>query len=127
GWRRPPSLAESPRQQRDLRQHDIRGAETHAARRRVRLGIHPCNWQHVLGRWIEWMPSIHDGRGTNNREVGVVIPTMLAYGLANLLGYARDASVAAVFGASTITDAYFVGTFVPVLVSTVLVYGSLVP
>jgi putative peptidoglycan lipid II flippase len=48
-------------------------------------------------------------------------------GLSSLLAYLRDAAVAATFGAGQITDALFVGTFVPTLLQVVLVAGSLAP
>ncbi|HMA33688.1 MAG TPA: lipid II flippase MurJ, partial [Chloroflexia bacterium] len=56
--------------------------------------------------------------------------TLLLIGLAalnNLLGYARDIILAAWFGASRDSDAYFVGSFVPLLVYQVVVVGSLIP
>lgn len=52
---------------------------------------------------------------------------VLAFGLANLTAFARDAVIAAVFGAGARTDAYFVGVFLPTLVGTILVYESVVP
>lgn len=47
--------------------------------------------------------------------------------LGMLLGYARDASLAAVFGASAVTDAFFVATMIPTLVAAVLMSGALAP
>jgi putative peptidoglycan lipid II flippase len=52
---------------------------------------------------------------------------MAAYALANFLAYARDAVIASTFGASAATDAYFVGSFLPILVAAVLLQGALVP
>lgn len=47
--------------------------------------------------------------------------------LGMLLGYARDASLAAVFGASALTDAFFVATIIPTIVATVVMSGALAP
>src|SRR5437763_1645355 len=47
--------------------------------------------------------------------------------LGMLMGYARDASLAAVFGASALTDAFFVATIIPTIVSTVVMSGALAP
>lgn len=47
--------------------------------------------------------------------------------LGMLLGYARDATLAAVFGASALTDAFFVATIIPTIVSTVVMSGALAP
>lgn len=47
--------------------------------------------------------------------------------LGMLLGYARDASLAAVFGASALTDAFFVATIIPTIISTVVMSGALAP
>ncbi len=47
--------------------------------------------------------------------------------LGMLLGYARDASLAAVFGASALTDAFFVATIIPTMVATVIMSGALAP
>src|ERR1700682_3698417 len=44
-----------------------------------------------------------------------------------LLGYARDATLAAVFGASALTDAFFVATIIPTIVATVVMSGALAP
>lgn len=48
-------------------------------------------------------------------------------GINSLLGYARDLVLAAWYGASPRSDAFFVGSFVPLLVGQVVVLGSLVP
>jgi putative peptidoglycan lipid II flippase len=47
--------------------------------------------------------------------------------LGMLMGYARDASLAAVFGASARTDAFFVATILPTMVATVIMSGALAP
>lgn len=47
--------------------------------------------------------------------------------LGMVLGYARDASLAAVFGASALTDAFFVATIIPTIVATVVMSGALAP
>ena len=47
--------------------------------------------------------------------------------LGMLLGYARDASLAAVFGASALTDAFFVATIIPTMLATVIMSGALAP
>src|SRR5258708_5559609 len=49
--------------------------------------------------------------------------TALGYALA----YLRDAGVAALFGASRATDAFFVGTFPAMVLYTVVIAGSFVP
>jgi putative peptidoglycan lipid II flippase len=54
---------------------------------------------------------------------GVVV--LSALGLA--LGYARDAGLAAVFGASATTDAFFIATIIPTMAATVVVSGALAP
>src|SRR5438552_1393605 len=48
-------------------------------------------------------------------------------GVGYFLAYLRDAGVAALYGASPITDAFFVGTFLPATLYTVVIIGSLVP
>lgn len=48
-------------------------------------------------------------------------------GLSYFLAYLRDAGVAALYGASPTTDAFFVGTFLPMMVYTVVITGSFVP
>lgn len=53
------------------------------------------------------------------------VAALAALGMA--LGYARDASLAAVFGASALTDAFFVATIIPAIVVAVSVSGALVP
>ncbi len=45
----------------------------------------------------------------------------------SLLGYARNASIASVFGLSGETDAYFVAIFIPITLQAVLVYGAISP
>jgi putative peptidoglycan lipid II flippase len=52
---------------------------------------------------------------------------LIAFGLANLSAYGRDATIAAVFGANARTDAYFIGAFLPTLLTTILVLESTVP
>ena len=63
----------------------------------------------------------------SSREAGHVLPLLLIYAVANVLAYGRDVSILAVFGSTAETDAYLVGTFVPVLLSTIIVSASLVP
>src|SRR5262245_17420436 len=43
------------------------------------------------------------------------------------VGYARDAAVAAWFGASAVTDAFFVATIIPTSIAAVAVSGTLAP
>ena len=52
---------------------------------------------------------------------------MVAFALASLLAYVRDAAIGSFFGNTAQTDAYFVGTFIPTLFSALLVTESLVP
>lgn len=47
--------------------------------------------------------------------------------LGMVFAYARDAVLAAVFGASALTDAFFVATIIPTIAATVLVSGALAP
>ncbi|HUS15621.1 MAG TPA: lipid II flippase MurJ, partial [Chloroflexia bacterium] len=47
--------------------------------------------------------------------------------LNNLLGYGRDIVLAAWYGASPHTDAFLVGSYVPLLIHQVIVVGSLTP
>lgn len=54
---------------------------------------------------------------------GVASLTALGMGLA----YARDASLAAQFGASAATDAFFVATILPAIAATALMSGALAP
>src|SRR5215831_4523470 len=42
-------------------------------------------------------------------------------------GYARDAAVAAWFGASAVTDAFFVATIIPTAIAAVAISGTLAP
>ncbi len=53
------------------------------------------------------------------------VAALAALGMA--LGYARDASLAATFGASALTDAFFVATIIPAIVVAVSVSGALAP
>ncbi len=53
------------------------------------------------------------------------VAVLSAFGM--LLGYARDASLAAVFGANVLTDAFFVATIIPTMLATVLMSGALAP
>jgi len=53
------------------------------------------------------------------------VAVLSACGMA--LGYARDASLAAVFGASAATDAFFVAAIIPTIAVTVLIAGALAP
>ncbi len=48
-------------------------------------------------------------------------------GLNMALGYGRDVGIAAQFGSSDLTDAFFAGTFLPLLIYLVALTGSLVP
>src|SRR5436190_4664481 len=48
-------------------------------------------------------------------------------GLSYFLAYLRDAEVAALYGASPVTDAFFVGTFLPATLYTIVIIGSFVP
>lgn len=66
-------------------------------------------------------------RTVAKREVHYVLPLIVAYGLATILAYLRDASIAAIFGATGQSDAYFIGTFIPILITTILISGSVVP
>lgn len=52
---------------------------------------------------------------------------MALTGLGYLLAYLRDAGVAALFGASRVTDAFFVGTFPSMVLYAVVITGSFVP
>lgn len=47
--------------------------------------------------------------------------------LGMVLGYARDAALAGMFGAAAVTDAFFVATLVPMLAATVVMSGALAP
>lgn len=53
------------------------------------------------------------------------VALFLALGM--LLGYARDASLAAVFGASAFTDAFFVAVIIPTMLAAVVMSGALAP
>lgn len=53
------------------------------------------------------------------------VAVLSACGMA--LGYARDASLAAVFGASAATDAFFVAAIIPTIAVAVLIAGALAP
>jgi putative peptidoglycan lipid II flippase len=48
-------------------------------------------------------------------------------GLNMALGYVRDVGIAAQFGSSDLTDAFFAGTFLPLLIYLVALTGSLIP
>jgi len=52
---------------------------------------------------------------------------MICAGIAYALGYVRDAAIAANFGASSATDAYFVAYMVPFTLHKVIISGTLVP
>ena len=52
---------------------------------------------------------------------------MLLTAASYFLAYVRDAGVAALFGAGTATDAFFAGTFPPMLIYYVALAGALVP
>ncbi len=56
-----------------------------------------------------------------------VVALMALAAATNLLGYGRDVLLAAWYGASPQTDAFFVGSFLPLLVQQTVVFGSLVP
>ena len=45
----------------------------------------------------------------------------------SLLGYARNASIASVFGLSGESDAYFIAIFIPITLQAILVFGALSP
>ena len=47
--------------------------------------------------------------------------------LGMLFGYARDAGLAAVFGASSATDAFFVASIIPIMLGRVILSGALAP
>src|SRR5215831_5514134 len=53
------------------------------------------------------------------------VAVLSALGMA--AGYARDSAVAAVFGASAVTDAFFVATIVPTAIAAVAISGTLAP
>jgi putative peptidoglycan lipid II flippase len=60
-----------------------------------------------------------------NRSAAGVVALLAALGLG--AGYARDAALAFAFGASAMTDAFFVATLIPNVLGTVLVAGALTP
>jgi len=47
--------------------------------------------------------------------------------LGMLFGYARDAGIAAVFGASSATDAFFIATIIPIMLGRVILSGAFAP
>lgn len=47
--------------------------------------------------------------------------------LGMFFGYARDAGLAAVFGASSATDAFFVATIIPIMLGRIILSGALAP
>jgi putative peptidoglycan lipid II flippase len=59
------------------------------------------------------------------RRATVGVAGFVALNLA--LGYLRDVGIAAQFGSSDVTDAFFAGTFLPLLVQQVALVGSLIP
>src|ERR1700675_549066 len=60
-----------------------------------------------------------------NRSAASMVALLAAVGMA--LGYARDAGLASVFGASGATDAFFIATIIPTIIVTVLMSGALAP
>ena len=54
-----------------------------------------------------------------------MVALLAAVGMA--LGYARDAGLASIFGASGATDAFFIATIIPTIIVTVLMSGALAP
>lgn len=63
---------------------------------------------------------------TRHHARSVTVVSLLA-ALGMLFGYARDAGLAAVFGASSATDAFFVASIIPIILGTVVMGGALSP
>lgn len=60
-----------------------------------------------------------------NRPAASLVALLAALGMA--AGYARDAGMAAIFGASATSDAFFIGTLIPTVLGTILITGALTP
>ncbi len=67
------------------------------------------------------------GSGGMGRLYGLLGLVGMLTLVGSLLGYARNASIASVFGLSGETDAYFVAIFIPITLQAVLVYGAISP
>lgn len=65
--------------------------------------------------------------GNPARHAGSVTLVSILAGLGLALGFARDAGLASIFGASSQTDAFFVATLIPAMVGTVVIGGALGP
>lgn len=61
------------------------------------------------------------------RHIRAVTGVAILSAIGMFFGYARDAGLAAVFGASRTTDAFFVATLIPTMVATVVMSSALSP
>ncbi|HEY6042829.1 MAG TPA: murein biosynthesis integral membrane protein MurJ [Anaerolineae bacterium] len=64
-------------------------------------------------------------RSQHHARSVTIVSLLAALGL--FFGYARDAGLAAVFGASSATDAFFVATIIPIMLGRVILSGALTP
>jgi putative peptidoglycan lipid II flippase len=70
---------------------------------------------------------VNSGRATGRKLTPTALLVTLALGVGSLLPILRDALVASRLGATAASDAYFLSTYVMLLVVTILVYESAVP